>query len=122
MSSIINSNIIALLVNYYDEKNNRGLAQTQVSGNDFILGKDLKKDAITQLPYTLKLIAARNFIEVSFQEYCEMLRCEFLLGTNRDDIDVVSGKLKINHKSKLAMTEREIAVGIAWGEILRSQV
>lgn len=120
ISSVINFNIIALLVNYYDAKRGRGLAKTQISGNDFILTRDFRKDDIRTIPHSLKLIAARGFVNASLKEYCNMLRHEFLIGTNRNDADVVSGKIKINHKSKVPMTEKEIDIGIALGLTLRS--
>jgi hypothetical protein len=119
-SSIINSSIIALLLNYYDEENQRGLAQTQVSGNDFILVKNNKRKDIYKTPYDLKLIAARDFVNASFEEYRDMLVEEFCIGTTRDYSGVISGNIKINHKSILPMTKQEILLGLALGMGLRS--
>jgi hypothetical protein len=119
-SKIINSSIIALLVNYYDEENQRGIAQTQISGNDFIYLRNNKRKDIYKVPNDIKLIAAREFIHVSFKDYCNMLIDEFCVGTTRDHADVVSGKIKINHKSVLPMVGEEILMGVALGLGLRS--
>ena len=121
MSSAINSAIIALLVNYYDERLNRGIAKTQISGNDFILTRDFKCDNIYTIPASLKLIAARGFVETSLDGYCDMLKDEFMIGTIRTDVDVLSRKMKINHKSKKSMTKNEISAGIDWGMDLRER-
>jgi hypothetical protein len=118
-SSIINSSIIALLVNYYDDEHRRGIAQTEISGNDFIYLRNSKRKDIYKIPQDLKLIAARGFVNASFEDYCGMLRHEFRLGTTRSYADVVSGKIKINHKSILPMTKEEILTGIALGLGLR---
>ena len=119
LSSIINSSIIALLIHYYDRKNDRGIAQTQVSGNDFIFIKNNRRKNTYNTLYDLKLISARGFVNVSFEKYYYMLMNEFCIGTNRDYVGVLSGKIKINHKSVLPMTKEEILLGISMGVNLR---
>ncbi len=119
ISSRVNSSMIALLVNYYDIKRKRGIAKTQISGNDFILTRDFQKlNPETVLP-NMKIIAARDFIDVSLYEYVDILEQEFLLGTSRSDKEVISGKIIINHSSKSPMTINEIKKGISLGLELR---
>jgi len=121
VSSAVNSSMIALLVNYYDSEKRRGLAKTQISGNDFILTRNFKKDNPNIVQPNMKIIAARGFVEASMDEYVNMIEQEFLLGTNRNGRDVVSGKIKVNHSSKHRMTPLEIERGIEMGLRLRKQ-
>ena len=116
-----NSSMIALLVNYYDAKNGKGLAKTQVSGNDFILTRDFKKDDPDTVLPNMKLIAARGLIEEPLEEYLERLRREFAIGTQRTDPDVVGGRIKVNHRSKVPMTKNQIEDGIELGLDLRKE-
>ena len=119
LDGAVNSSMIALLVNYYDSERKRGLAGTQVSGNDFMLTRDFKKeDASTVLP-NMRLIAARGFVEVSLGEYAEMLKREFVVGTTRSVTDLKH--LKINHKSGLPMKLEDITRGIKRGLALRHE-
>lgn len=121
ISHRVNTSMIALLVNYYDSENGRGLSKTQISGNDFILTRDFEKNNLDSVQLNMKIIAARDFIDISLDEYLNRLRQEFLFGTNRDDPSVVNGQIQINIKSKLPMTEQEIEEGITFGLKLREQ-
>ncbi|MDP1728975.1 MAG: hypothetical protein Q8L27_02105 [archaeon] len=112
MSLEVNSSMIALLVKYYDEERQKGLAKTQVSGNDFILTRDFNKTNPSTILPNMKLISARDFVNTSLDGYLDMLRQEFLIGTNYD-----SGV--INARSKMPMTKREIEIGIEKGLLLR---
>jgi len=117
----INSNIISLFVNYYDSEKKRGIAKTQISGDDFILTQNFIKNKSDTIQPNIKIIAARGFIEASLDEYINLLRQEFLIGTNYDEKDIISGKIRINHKSKLPMNLKEIEKGIQIGLELRKQ-
>jgi hypothetical protein len=85
------------------------LAETQTSGNDFLLNRDMK----------IKMIGARKYMEIPFDEYLALLRKEFVIGTQHDSNEVKSGKIKINHRSKKPMTLEEIEEGIQIGMKLR---
>lgn len=117
----LTSSMMALLVNYYDEQKGKGLAQTQISGNDFILTRDFKKDNPNTVLPNMRLIAARGFVEASLEKYLGILREEFLIGSHYTDPSVVGGNFKVNHKSLLPLTEAEIEEGIELGLRLRGQ-
>lgn len=118
-SSEVNIQSIALLVNYYDQENNRWIAETEISGNDFILTKEFKIEYPETVKDNIKLIAARDFIDVSLEEYLDILSKEFLVWTQRD-----GGQwriFKVNKRSSEAMTEQEITKGILSGLQLREE-
>ena len=121
ISHLVNSNMIALFVNYYDSERKRGLAKTQISGDDFILTHHFIKNKPVTIQPNIKIIAARGFVEASLDDYINMLRQEFLIGTNRDETKTISEKIIINHKSKLPMNPEEIEKGIKLGLELREQ-
>lgn len=121
ISSAINSTMIALLVNYYDEQKGRGLAQIQTNGNDYMLKPEFEiKDKSTILP-NIKLIAARKFIDTTLDEYLNLLQSEFLISTEHGDKLVTSGKILINTRSSYAMTKKQINKGIELGLKLRRE-
>ena len=82
---------------------------------------EASENLISRQQKNMRLIAARGFVESSFKDYLSLIRTEFLLGTSRTDDDVISGKIKINHKSTLPMTEEDIELGIELGLRLREQ-
>lgn len=108
----LNKNIIALLVNYYDEEQWMWLSETEISGNDFILTRDFNVDNLETVKNSIKLISARNLMKISFNEYLNLIRKEFSIWTNREMDEVLNGKIKINHKSVISMTTEEIEQGI----------
>lgn len=110
ISSEIHKIMIALLINYYDEEKSMWLAETQISGNDFLLSRDMQ----------IKMIGARKYIKIWFDEYISRLKKEFIIGTNRTEWTIEKDML-INHKSKKPMTSEEIANGITLWLYLRKQ-
>ncbi len=120
MRFAVTSTMIALLVAYYDMERERGLAQTHLSGDDFMLTQDFRQnDPATVLP-NMRLIAARGWVELSLEDYLATLRREFRIGTHYRDPAVVLGGIKVNHKSGLPLTEDEIEAGIELGLSLRT--
>jgi len=115
VSSAVNSAMIALLVNYYDAERKRGIANTQICGNDFMLTRDFRKDDPSTAQPNMRLIAARGFIDASLDEYLDLLRREFISGTRRDNYNVFLRKPAVNHHSVNAMTGEEIESGIETG-------
>ncbi len=121
ISSVIKSTMIALLVMYYDQEKQQGIAQTQLSGDDFILTQDFSpSDPSTILP-NMKLIAARGFVKEPLENYIQRLQREFVIGTHYTDTDVITGTFKVNYKSGLPMTQNEINQGIQLGLTLRQK-
>lgn len=115
----ISSSMIALLVRYYDEKQGRGIAKTQISGDDFILTQEWDKNDPDTILENMKLISARDTIEVSLEDYLDIIRREFLIGTHYRNGAVKNGTMKVNHKSEIAMNEKTIEDGIELGLKLR---
>ena len=114
MGDAVNSSMVALLVNYHSR--GCGLAKTQVSGNDFVLTRGFRKDDPSTVQPNIRLIAARDFIKIGFKDYLDLLRKEFLIGTDRDNDSV-----QINVRSKLPMTSEQIENGIELGLKLREE-
>lgn len=108
ISREFNKNMIALLVNYYDQEQGMWLTETEISGNDFLLTRDFKVDIPETVKNNIKLISARNRTKIPFNEYLNLIRKEFLIWTDRDMEDVVNWKIKINHKSIKPMSIEEI--------------
>lgn len=67
----------------------------------------------------MKLIAARELINVSFSQYIELIKKEFLLRTYYENINDRDKSILINHKSRLPMQKEEIEKGIQLGLKLR---
>ncbi|MFH1347154.1 MAG: hypothetical protein ABIH22_00505 [Candidatus Margulisiibacteriota bacterium] len=117
----VTSSMIALLVRYYDEEKGRGLAQTHLSGDDFMFTQDFcRKDPTSVLP-NMKLAAARGWVEASLEEYLAIIRREFVIGTRTYHTPVVQGDIIVNHKSILPLSLEEIDAGIELGLRLRTQ-
>ena len=114
---LVNSSIIANLVRLYDSKNNCGIGSCKVGGGDFILERQWSFEAKT-LDNTIKrmkLIAARELITTSFENYINLLRKEFSIKTYYSDESEKDKSILINHKSRIPMTEEEIETGIELG-------
>lgn len=121
LSKSVNSSMIALFVNYFDIKRKKGIAKTQICGNDFILTREFREDEPKTVLPNIKIISARGLIDVQFEEYLDILRSEFLIETERTDPEVISGEVRVNHHSRRAMTSEEIEEGIRAGLELREQ-
>ncbi len=120
--SIINSSIIAMLIKLFDNKNNLGIGGCRVGGGDFMLEKGFEDGAITyeNILKRLKLIAARELVPMSLNEYVNKLKEEFSKRTyykteERDKTTI------INHKARAAMSLKEIQTGIELGYKLRER-
>ncbi|MDD4027249.1 MAG: hypothetical protein PHO75_03625 [Candidatus Shapirobacteria bacterium] len=117
ISDQISTNMIALLVHYYDKKNNLGIAKTQISGDDFILTKDWDNNGIVL--NSMRIIAARKMIHVSLKEYLDIIRSEFSQATHYNDEIIRRGEIKVNCKSSTAIPEKIIERGISLGLSLK---
>lgn len=60
--SIINSSMIAMLIKFFDNKNNLGMGACRLGGGDFVLEKRFENEPITyeNISKRMKLIAARE--------------------------------------------------------------
>lgn len=118
---IVNSSIIALLIKLFDDKKSLGLATCKIGGGDFILEKEWSNEGTTfeNTLNRMKLIAARELIEIDLQEYIYLIREEFSKRTYYNKVSERDTRIIINHKSRIPMTEEEIEKGIEIGFQLR---
>ena len=114
-ADIINSCMIAKLISFYDTENNQGLSSCKLGGGDFILAKGYEQKAptIDWIMQNLYLIAGRDKISCSFDEYCNIIRDEF----SRRTIDEKTPPT-INVRGRVPMTTFQIEKGISLGKSL----
>ena len=67
----------------------------------------------------MKLIAAREIIQVSLSDYEQLLLEEFSKITYYSNIEDKNSNILINHKNRVPMTFDEIRDGIELGHTLR---
>lgn len=121
VSKIVNTCMIANLVRLYDEERNLGIGACKIGGGDFILEKSWDKSD-TSLFSTLekmKLIAAREMIQISLSDYEQLLLEEFSKITYYSNIEDKNPNILINHKNRVPMAFDEIRDGIELGHNLR---
>jgi len=106
----VTSSMIALLVHYYDQERGRGLARTQLSGDDFILEQGWEMNDSASVLENMKLIAARDTIDLPFDQYLDLIRKEFREGTRYSDDST------INRKSEIPIPPPVIEKGIELGQ------
>lgn len=113
---IINSTMIAMLIKLYDDENNKGIANCRLDGGDFMLLKGYENNEIScdNIIKHLKLIAARELVPISLDDYINRIRIE--LANNEEINSIVIGK-----KLRQPFTEEEIETGIEMGLELRNQ-
>lgn len=121
--SIINSSMIALLVKFFDNKNNLGIGACRLGGGDFILEKGYENEEITyeNILKRMKLIAARELIPISLDEYLRRLKEEFSKRTYYRSEEERNKSILINYKSRAPMSLEEIEKGIEIGYELREK-
>ena len=108
---IINSSMVAMLVELYDEKRKLGLSECRLDGGDFMLEKGFESLDLTNenILKKMKLIAARKLIQIEFDEYLARIRKE-LSGEEYDSKHVIVGK-----EIKDPLSPEEIEKGIQLG-------
>lgn len=121
--NIVNSSMIALLIKLFDTKNNLGLGSCKIGGGDFILEKEIENEDFTyeNVLKRMKLIAARELVPMQLEEYINVIRKEFSKPTYYRKESERDKSIIINHKSRIAMTEKEIEKGIELGRELRKE-
>lgn len=112
VSRAVNANMIALLVNYYDTEKNRGLSGVKTGGGDFVLAKYFDKEDVSGVQPNMKVVAARDFVSASLDEYIDILRREFATGA------VQNGAI-VNVDSRLPIMREDIERGIESGLEMR---
>ena len=111
---VVNSCMIAKLVSLYNFEKGQGIASCKLGGGDFMLPKGWEKETPT-IQGTLKnlyLIAAREMLDCSFEEYLDIIRSEFsrrTINENQDD-------LLLNLRGRVPMQMEDIENGIELGK------
>jgi len=110
---IVNTCMIAKLVSLYDFDKQEGISQCKLGGGDFMLPKGWENEipTIENTLNNLYLIAARNKIKCSFDEYIEIIKSEFSRTTIKED----QSQLLINLRGRVPMKVSNIEVGINLG-------
>ena len=118
---VVNTCMIANLVRLYDDKNNLGIGSCKIGGGDFILDKawDRSKKDIDDTLKSMRLIAARDMVHMSFDDYLQQLLIEFSERTYYKNIEDRDPNILINHKNRIPMTYGEIGEGIELGKSLK---
>ena len=119
--SIIKSCIIAKLVSCYDQENNMGLGDVQILSGDFILDKSYKQNmSYEQTLEKLSLIACRNTVKCSLNEYLDLLKTEFTVNTRQGQSLLGNENFKVSTNFDSPLTLNEVEKGIELGLELRS--
>lgn len=111
--SIVTRCMISKLVSLYDFDRTEGIGECKLGGGDFMLPKgwELEIPTIENTLSNLYLIAARDKINCSFEEYLNILRDEFSRRTIQEDQD----EIRINKRGRVAMDVEDIEAGIELG-------
>lgn len=112
----INSAMVSALVSLYDDQRKLGLSECRLDGGDFMLEKgfESKNLNVENILKKMKLIAARNLVEMSLEDYISQMRRELL---GKEEENIILGK-----KLRCPMTEKEVDEGIQYGLQLRDKM
>lgn len=121
--SIINSSMIAMLIKFFDEKNNLGIGDCRLGGGDFVLEKGFENEEITyeNILKRIKLIAARELIHMSLEDYVSKLKEEFTKATYYETEAERDKSILINDRAKIPMSLEEVQNGIELGYELKKR-
>jgi len=123
ISKTINTCMIANLIRLYDEEKKQGVGACKIGGGDFILEKswDSSDKSIETTLQKMKLIAAREMIKMSLDDYEQQLITEFSKRTYYNKLENRNPNFMINHKNIIPMNIEEIHNGIELGRQLRKK-
>ena len=112
----INVCMIALLISFYNEDEKTGVSKIRLDGDDFMLKKGFENLEINNenIINNMIFIAARNLINIEFNEYKNILKKELLRSYSDKDTDKI-----IVSRLKSPMTQNEIDEGINYGIFLK---
>ena len=105
---IITTTMVSLLIKNYDEENELGISKIRLDGGDFMLRKGYE-DSINYsgILRNIELVAAREMISISFDQYIKYLMDEL---TTKTDSNVLVGK-----QLKRVLNKVDVADGILLG-------
>ena len=113
-ASVVNRCMIAKLVSLYDQDKEEGIACCKLGGGDFMLprGWESKPATIEETLEQIYLIAAREKIKCTFEEYLQIIRDEF----SRATIDEDQSNLIMNLRARAPIDISDIEAGIELGK------
>lgn len=116
---IVNTCMIAKLVSLYNFEKKQGISSCKLGGGDFMLPKgwEIEPPTIENTLNSLYLIAARDMIDCSFEEYLDIIRSEFA----RITINENQENLLLNIRGRVAMKIEDIESGIRLGSEIIEQ-
>lgn len=116
-SHIVNAAMIANLIRLYDQERGQGVAACHLGGGDFILEKNWNQSnpTIADTMKKMSLIAARKMIDISLDDYINLIREEF----SKPTIVLDGTECKLNIHSRQAMAKEDIELGIELGLSMR---
>ena len=118
---IVNTCMIAKLVSLYDFVEEEGISSCKLGGGDFMLSKgwETQPPTIENTLNQLYLIAAREKIKCSFEEYLSIIRDEFSRATIMENPRGIA----INIRGRVPMQIIDIESGIELGQsIIKGEV
>ena len=115
---IVNTCMIAKIVSLYDDKTQSGISNCKLGGGDFMLPKGWENESptIESTLNSILLIAARDKINCSFEEYKNLIRKEF------SQITIDKDGFKLNIRGRVAMSNEEIENGIKIGCKIKDEI
>lgn len=116
--SAINSAMVASLISLYDDKTKKGISECRLDGGDFMLEKGFENESLNfeNILKRIKLIAARNLVEMNLDGYIEQMKKELLDDIRKEEKNIILGK-----NIKCPMTKEEVEKGIGLGLELRNR-
>ena len=113
---VVTISMIAKLVSLYNLEKEAGISKCKLGGGDFMLPKGWEKDPLTieNIFNKLYLIAARDKINCSLEEYLNIIRDEF----RRSTIGEKEENLKLNIRGRVPIKDEYIEKGIELGKKL----
>jgi hypothetical protein len=104
--------MIALMIRLHDGQ--RGIAAAKLGGGDFVLEKrwDRLERNVQNTLACLKLVAARETVEVRRDEYVQILRREYVRSSFYEDEGDRDKSMIVNWRARLPMTVSAVEWGI----------
>lgn len=117
---VVTTCMIAKLISLYDFKKQEGIIKCKLGGGDFMLPKGWEdnKPTIENTLNNLYLIAARDKIKCSYEEYLNIIQNEFARSTIGEQED----NLIINLRGRVPINIEYINEGINIGENLNNKM
>lgn len=114
-AKVIKKCMVAMIIKFYDEKNNLGIVKYSLDGDDFMLKKGYENEELNEenIIKNFVVIAARKVIQIEFEEYINKIKKELRNDFKENENIIVKKKLRA------PFSEKDINEGIKYGIKLR---